>query len=135
MCYGDASGGARATSQTQGTDWDLIRGKLKDSFGSRVVYRVPRANPPVRSRVNAVNSRFLSVDGGIRMMVDPQRAPHVVLDLEGVMRTAEGDIDKAKHKDDGLSHVSDGLSYYIVERFPLRGQRTGAMEIAELFAA
>ena len=133
LCYGDASGGARATSQTQGTDWDLIKEKLTKSFGRKVGFRVPRANPAVRTRVNAVNSRFMSVAGGIKMMVDPLKAPHVVLDMEGVMRGPTGDIDKSKHKEDGRTHIGDALGYYIVHRFPVSGDRTAAMEISELF--
>jgi len=46
--------------------------------------RVPAANPPERSRVNAVNSRIKSAAGEVRLMVNPVRAPHVVTDLEGV---------------------------------------------------
>jgi glutamine amidotransferase PdxT len=46
--------------------------------------RVPAANPPERSRVNAVNSRIKSAAGEVRLMVNLVRAPHVVTDLEGV---------------------------------------------------
>ena len=46
--------------------------------------RVPAANPPERSRVNAVNSRIKSAAGEVRLMVNPVRAPHVVTDLERV---------------------------------------------------
>ena len=45
---------------------------------------MPAANPPERSRVNAVNSRIKSAAGEVRLMVNPVRAPHVVTDLEGV---------------------------------------------------
>jgi hypothetical protein len=45
--------------------------------------RVPAANPPERSRVNAVNSRIKSAAGEVRLMVNPVRAPHVVTGLEG----------------------------------------------------
>ena len=135
VCYGDPTGGARASSQTEGTDWDLIRGKLLDSFGRRVTYRVPKGSPSVRGRVNALCSRLLSVDGGVRLMVDPMKAPHMVLDLEGVSRTSDGDIDKGKHKDDGLTHLSDSLGYYVVYKFPVIGKRTAVKELNDVLGS
>lgn len=135
ICDGDATGGARHTSQTTGTDWDLIRKKLLDYFGNRVSIRVPSTNPPVRDRVNAVNSRLMSVDGGIQMMVNPDMAPHVVLDLEGVTRDASGDIDKSKHKDDGLTHISDAIGYYVHRRFPVRASTADSLDVDTLLAA
>jgi hypothetical protein len=117
--YGDATGGARGSAKVQGTDWDLVQQVLRPVFGSRVHMRVPRANPRERVRLNAMNSRLCSCDGVIHMVVDPQRAKHVVEDLEGVtlLKGGGGEIDK---KDDPtLTHMSDGLGYYIQKRFPV----------------
>jgi hypothetical protein len=50
---------------------------------------VKDANPPERARVNAMNTRTKTMDGTIRLYVDPAAAPHVVRDLEGV-RHAQG---------------------------------------------
>jgi len=124
LCYGDPAGGHRATSQTQGTDWDLILTTLRALFrtGPRVAYRGKRSAPSHRDRINAVNSRLLSMDGGIRMMVDPEQAPHVVTDLEGVMTTGDGHLDKGRHAKDGLTHLSDAVGYYIETCFPVRGR-------------
>lgn len=120
--YGDATGGARKSSQTDGTDWDLVRASLSTRFSpSKISYRYPRGNPSERSRVNAVNSRLRSISGQVRMMVDPSRAPHVQMDLEGVLllKGGSGQIDKAHHKDDGLTHLSDSIGYYTSEVFPV----------------
>jgi hypothetical protein len=126
-CYGDATGGARGSAKVQGSDWDLIRHTLRhgDSsqnivgFGDRVEYRVKAANPAERARVNAMNTRLQSGDGTIRLMVDPNKAPNVVRDLEGV-RTLEGgsgEIDKKATP--MLTHISDALGYYVEREFPV----------------
>jgi hypothetical protein len=125
--YGDATGGAKGTAQTEGSDWDLVAQTLKHGdasqqikgFGHRVQMFVKKGNPAERARVNAVNSRTLSADGTIRLMVDGARASHVVKDLEGVrtVKGGSGEIDKTTDKK--LTHVSDALGYYIDYRFPL----------------
>lgn len=128
-CYGDASGGARGTAKVQGSDWDLIVQKLRPKFGERLHIDVPPANPPVRSRVNAVNSRLCSTTGDVRLMVDPARAPKVVRDFEGVrwIEGGAGEIDKKK--DPMLTHISDAIGYYVAKVFPVRRAVTGAHKL------
>ena len=80
---------------------------------------VPRHNPTERSRINAVNSRLRSLDGIVRLFIDPSKAPFLVKDLEGV-RTIEGgsgEIDKKR--DPKLTHCSDALGYYVVKEYPI----------------
>ncbi len=123
--YGDASGGARHTTQTEGSDWDIIRRELFAHFGrERVFMRVPEANPSERARVNAVNCRLMGGDGAIRLLVDGRYAPNVVKDLAGVrlLEGGSGEIDK-KH-DPRLTHPSDALGYYIVKEFPVHKKRS-----------
>lgn len=117
--YGDATGGSRGSAKVLGSDWDLIEAELRPVFGSRLHLRVPRANPHERVRVNAMNSRMLTADGRIRMLVDPARAPHVVEDLEGVvaLEGGSGEIDKSSYP--MLTHVSDALGYYVERRHPI----------------
>lgn len=123
--YGDATGGARGTAQTQGSDWDIIRKDLrvgvdgKPGFGQRVQFFVKPENPPERARVNAMNSRICNSEPTIRLLVDPAAAPHVVKDLEGVitLEGGSGEIDKHKYKK--LTHISDALGYYVDYRFPV----------------
>lgn len=118
-CYGDATGGARGTAKVAGSDWDLIKATLGAHFKERVYYLVPPGNPPERARINALNTRLRNGAKEIHLMVDPEHAPHVVKDLEGV-RTLEGgsgEIDKKA--DPKLTHISDALGYYVVKEFPL----------------
>ena len=109
LCYGDASGGAKTTVAVAGSDWDIIRRKLKAQFGDRLSMRNRRANPRERARVNAVNSRIATSDGMRRLYVDPLECSHVVADFERV-ETASGGP---------LTHVSDAVGYYIHDRFPV----------------
>jgi hypothetical protein len=131
VCYGDATGGASGTAKVDGSDWDLLKAILRSGdaekeiagFGDRVRFRVPASNPPERSRVNAVNSRLKSVDGTVRMMVDPSRAPHVQKDFEGVkvLDGTTGEIDKKS--DPQLTHITDALGYYVAHEFPVKSRK------------
>jgi hypothetical protein len=122
LAYGDATGGAKGTSQTEGTDWELIYGILKSKFGGRFHARVPRANPKEKARVNAVNSRLQAADGTVGLLVDQDKCPHLVEDLEGVtlLEGGSGEIDKKDKKKSDLSHISDALGYYIEKAHPVR---------------
>lgn len=117
--YADATGGARGSSRVQGSDLDLIRATLIPVFRDQFSMRVPRANPPERVRVNAVNSRIKSAAGDIRLYVDPVKAPHVVRDLEGVTLLKGGSGELDKKTDPNLSHISDALGYYVAAEFPI----------------
>lgn len=117
--YGDATGGNRGTAKVAGSDWDLVRAELRPVFGDRLIFKVPASNPPERSRVNAVNSRFLNAAGEVHMMVDPAKAPNVVKDFDGVrlLKGGSGEIDKKA--DPHLSHLADSIGYYVWKEFPV----------------
>lgn len=127
LCYGDASGGAKSSAKVRGSDWDLIRDHFKPVFGQRLKMRYPRANPKERSRVNAVNSRFRSADGTVRVVVDP-KCKFLIKDFEGVryVQGGAGEIDK--FRDPELTHLSDAFGYYINRRFPTDRQETVSIE-------
>lgn len=139
LVYGDATGGARGTAKVAGSDWDIIKNILRNGidgipgFGDRLYFKVPNANPPERSRVNAVNSRLQSAAGHIRLMVDPVKAPHVMRDLEGVtlLEGGSGEIDKRSKKKGNaeLTHISDALGYYVVREFPISNNQGGTAAI------
>lgn len=118
-CYGDATGGARGTAKVQGSDWDLIKATLNPHFGQRITYRVDASNPPERARINAVNSRLMSVSGITRMLVDGSKAPHVVKDFDGVVLLKGGSGELDKKATPSLTHISDALGYYIAKEFPI----------------
>lgn len=118
--YGDATGGARGSAKVAGSDWDIIKRELGAHFGhDRIINRVPHANPAERSRVNALNTRLLNGMREVRLMVDPAKAPHVVVDLEGVRTLEGGSGELDKQSDPNLTHISDALGYYVVKQFPI----------------
>ena len=117
MCYGDASGGNRSTTQTEGNDWDLIQQYLCPIFGDRLELDVPKSNPAVRARLNAVNTRILNADRIVRLLVDPVKCPHTVDDFEGVRLTDRKGELLDKSSDPSLTHLTDGIGYYIDQEF------------------
>jgi hypothetical protein len=121
--YGDATGAAQGSSRIAGSDWDLARATLIPAFRDQVHFKVPRANPQERVRINAVNTRLLSAAGDIRLMVDPVKAPNVVKDLEGVQLLEGGSGQIDKKADPMRSHISDALGYYVVAEFPIVDRR------------
>lgn len=128
-CYGDAAGGNNTASAVQGSDWDLIKNFFAQTpFRDRISYHYPRANPRIKSRVNAMNARIRSIDGVIRFMVDAAAAPHVVEDFERltVLEGSNGEIDKKSNP--LIGHVSDGISYRECYLYPVDD-----MNIAQTF--
>src|SRR5580693_8432491 len=108
VVYGDASGASMNT--TGYSDYQVIR----NYFGQRlakVVYRVPKANPPVRDRVSLVNARLLNARGDVQLFVDP-KCKELIDDFEQVSYQEEStQIDK--DKDRRRTHLSDALGYLI----------------------
>lgn len=120
ICYGDATGGSRGSAKVAGSDWDLIKAEFRQSqLANRISYDVPSCNPPERARVNAVNSRLMSSTGEIKLMVDRNKAPHVIRDFEGVvlLKGGAGEIDKKSTPD--LTHIADSVGYCVVRRNPI----------------
>jgi hypothetical protein len=118
-CYGDATGGAKGSAKVQGSDWDLIKGRLRPVFGDRLIVDVPNENPRERSRINAVNSRLKSMSDEIHMRVDPVSCPNIVRDFESVS-TIEGSAGVIDKSDSTITHLSDAIGYYVVRKFPVR---------------
>jgi len=117
--YGDATGGHGGSASVLGSDWDLIHQKLGSRFGfNRFRLNVSPGNPPVRDRVNALNSRLCSLDKTVRLLIDPTKAPRTVKDFEGVkvLEGSAGEIDKS---DLELTHLTDAIGYYCHEEFPI----------------
>jgi len=128
-CYGDATGGARGTAKVEGSDWELIEKELKPTFKDRLSINIKKHNPKERARINAVNSRLMSANGTVRMMVDGYKAPNVVKDLEGVVLLEGGSGEIDKKKTPLLTHISDAVGYYIEYEFPIAENTFRKVEI------
>lgn len=120
ICYGDATGGSKGSAKNDGSDWEIIKQCFRNSpLADKMRYRVPTHNPQERVRLNAVNSRCLSVTNEIKLMAHPHFAKHVIEDFEGVTTLIGGSGEIDKKANAMLTHISDGLGYYIVEEFPI----------------
>jgi hypothetical protein len=138
LAYGDATGGARSTTNEDGSsNWDLIKTALYEHYGpQRVSIRLNESdagrpmNPPERSRVNAVNSRLMTDDGTVRFMVDGAECPMLVKDFEGtrLLEGGSGEIDKKS--DLLLTHLTDAVGYYVAKEFPVRREVASITELS-----
>jgi hypothetical protein len=108
VVYGDASGYARNTAGP--TDYDVIRETLQRS-GIRAEYRAPHANPPVRTRINLVNSVLHNASGDAALVID-RKCKELIKDMEQV--AYKGDtLEIDKDRDRGRTHTSDALGYLV----------------------
>jgi phage terminase large subunit len=108
VVYGDASGASMNT--TGYSDYQVIRDYFA-SHRAKVVYRVPKANPPVRDRVSLVNARLRNARDEVRLFVDP-KCRELIEDFEQVSYQEDStQIDK--DKDRKRTHLSDALGYLI----------------------
>lgn len=114
--YPDASGGNRSTNASQ-TDVQIL-----ESYG--MSNQSPRANPPVRDRVAAVQALLENGKGQVRLQV-AARCRRMIECLELQCYTDKGEPDK----DAGFDHMNDALGYLVWREFnPLHagaGRGTG----------
>ena len=111
--YGDASGGNTHTV-TGTSDYDLIRKFLARNQQLKGEMLVPRSNPPVRSRINAVNAYLRNGRGDQRLSVSG-KCRELIKDLEQVCyKPDSGQIDKGR--DSHRTHLSDALGYLLWQR-------------------
>jgi PBSX family phage terminase large subunit len=114
--YPDASGGNRSTNATQ-TDIAIL-----ESYG--MSNQSPKANPPVRDRVAAVQALLENGKGEVRLKIASSCIKTIEC-LELQSYTEKGDPDK----DAGYDHMNDALGYLIWREFnPLHagaGRGTG----------
>lgn len=129
LLYGDSTGGAKSTSSTEGSDWDLIDAHLRPVFGERLSNMVT-TNPLERVRVNAMNSRLLTADGQVHMLVDPVKCPRLIRDFEAtvVKEGGAGEIDKEKDSK-RWSHITDALGYMVASRHPIQAADDGGFSV------
>jgi hypothetical protein len=107
--YGDASGYKEQT--TGSSDYQIIREYFQIHASTPAQYRVPKANPSVRERINLTNAKLRSAAGDIGIQVDP-RCKELIKDLEQVCFKEESNqIDK--DRDRLRTHLSDALGYLL----------------------
>lgn len=113
---GDATGSARKTSAAGETDYSIIMQELK-AAGHKVTNVTPDSNPPVKDRVNSVNTALRSAANEVRLWYNPKKCPALKRDLERVVwkQGATGAI-LDQQRDPSLTHATDAMGY-VVHRF------------------
>jgi hypothetical protein len=113
--YGDASGSARKTSASR-TDYQIIRELLGSQY-LRFSMHVPKANPPVIDRINAVNGMLKPAKGRPRYFLH-SKCKGLATDYARVSyKPGTRDIDKTNK---GLTHYSDADGYRLAAKFAIR---------------
>lgn len=113
--YADASGVSVKT--TGPSDHAAVREVFPGAS-----WHVPGANPHVRDRYAAVNSRAQTSDGQRHLTVDPS-CRHLIADLEQVIFAENGEADKKSNP--LLTHISDAFGYWVVREWPVVRKTTG----------
>lgn len=128
--YGDSTGEQRRTSASR-TDWQIVKeffGRYPERF--HATFHIPSSNPPVKDRVNCVNSRLRNYTGQCRLFVSPA-CKHLIKDFEQVSWKTDphgNPLVELCKSDPTRTHVSDALGYFIAREFSMsaiRGERPG----------
>jgi len=109
VVFGDASGNAQQTSGS--SDYDMVADYFAVYAPMKVQYKVPKANPSVRERINLTNAKLRSAGGDIGLVVD-RKCTELIQDFEQVCFKGDtGQIDK--DRDRRRTHLSDALGYLL----------------------
>jgi phage terminase large subunit len=109
VVYGDASGNNAQT--TGSSDYQIIRDFFRSNGSTSVEFRVPRANPQVRDRVNLMNANLRTVSGDVQLLVN-RRCKELIKDFEQVAYKEDSNqVDK--ERDRNRTHLSDALGYLV----------------------
>ena len=117
VVYGDASGKAKDT-RSKTTDYGILR---KRGYGNQ---RVPKANPPIRTRHNIVNARLKNAQGDIGLRLHPRvRALSKGLETVKIRKGAQYLEEESREQ-----HVTTALGYLCCVEFP-EHPRTRAQDL------
>jgi hypothetical protein len=126
--YGDASGFAQQTSGM--SDYDMVKEHLALYSSMKIDYKVQKANPSVRERINLTNTKFRNAAGDIALLID-KKCKELIQDFEQVCFKGDtGQIDK--DRDRLRTHASDALGYLIWQecrRLPPIGEQSKRLNL------
>ena len=112
--YGDATG----SSQWAGTGescYQVIKLSM-EKMGFPYKIRVPRSNPPVIDRINAMEVAFVDITGAVHYKIHPG-CERLIDDFQNMRRDKFGGIDDTDKK---LSHASSAEGYRVHYLRPVR---------------
>lgn len=109
ILIGDATGKSRNTKATE-SDYAIITNALNEA-GISWDNRTPESNPPVKERVNTVNSLLRSADGTVSFFYHPENCNKLRRDLERVSWKQGAEFMLDQKTDTSLTHSSDSVGY------------------------
>lgn len=115
--YPDASGAQRRTSAGGVTDHIILK-------NSGFNLKVGSVNPSVKDRIGAVNSVCKSVNGHVKLTIDPK----CVKLINALRKHTYKEGSRQPDKDSGLDHFVDALGYLVNHLYPVKidyRKRTG----------
>jgi hypothetical protein len=115
--FGDASGSGKWAGGGESC-YDVLCESLRVA-GVPFQLRVPRSNPHVADRVNAVNCALNDAGGNVRYKIHP-RCRRLLDDYRLMRWTTDGSPDKRDHE---RSHASDADGYRVHHLLPIRRVR------------
>ncbi len=120
--YGDASGHARSV-QSQQSNYDLMKLAF-GGYASPVVYNVPAANPPIKTRLNSVNVRLRRPDGKPGAVIS-DACVELIADFEEVLLDDRGgdlQIRDPRNPYSRRTHASSALGYWWTRVWPVAAE-------------
>lgn len=120
--FGDASGDQEDTKMLFGeNNYTIIYEALRNAYNPNT--RVPSKNPPVKRRIEFIDSIFQSELYGIKIEISP-KCKNLIEDLENIKENADGAKLKVRIKNkqtkqsyEQYGHATDALEYLICEYF------------------
>lgn len=107
--YPDSSGKNRKSNNASTSDIAML-----EDAGFNVHYE--ESNPPVRSRINAVNAMFCNGKGERRYFINSSACPSYAKSIQyQIYDKKTGEPDKTS----GFDHANDAGGYYIAYNFPI----------------
>lgn len=121
VVYGDASGRHRHV-RSHRSNYSIIRERLA-SVGP-ITVKVPTDNPPVASRLSAVNRLLKNANGVTRLWIR-KWSPYRTCPTRALVRSLQRAIQKQGSEDlqkpagETVTHASDALGYLVAVEFPV----------------
>lgn len=120
--YGDQTGDFR-DAQTGKSNFNLILRAMAD-YPAPVKLKLPRKNPLVMDRINAVNTAMKDENGIVNVKINNE-CSELIQDFEEVLTDHSGGIRKTKNTRDPYykrTHASDDIGYWISYEAPAKKQ-------------
>jgi len=122
IVYGDSTGRSRHV-RSHRSNYSIISERLRQA--GPIEIKVPLENPPVASRLSAVNRLLKNANGVTRLWIR-KWSPFRVCPTRGLVRSLQRSVQKQGSEDlqkpagETVTHASDALGYLVAAEFPVQ---------------